>query len=145
MNTLTEIICGLDIFLFVYAALSKLLNHENFVYQLSLYFQNSIAHIVSFLIPVSELLIAGLLTLKKFRKIGIISFIILMILFSIYIGMLLLSNKNLPCNCGGMISSLSWKQHFLFNLFFIAINLYLIITHKKTKTAVRNERGYLKY
>ena len=131
LNIITEIVCSLDIFLFVYAAVSKLLNHENFVHQLSLYFQNSLALVISFSIPVFELLIAGLLTLKKFRNIGISCFIILMILFSIYIGVLLLSNKNLPCNCGGMISTLSWKQHFLFNLFFITINLFLIITYKK--------------
>jgi hypothetical protein len=29
-------------------------------------------------------------------------------------------DTSLPCSCGGIIAKLSWKEHVVFNLFFIA-------------------------
>ncbi|MEI9912231.1 MAG: MauE/DoxX family redox-associated membrane protein [Bacteroidota bacterium] len=30
--------------------------------------------------------------------------------------------RHLPCGCGGVMSKMSWKQHILFNLFFLIVN-----------------------
>jgi hypothetical protein len=40
-------------------------------------------------------------------------------------------DKNLPCSCGGIISKLSWKQHILFNLFFIMLSITGIKVQRK--------------
>jgi hypothetical protein len=41
--------------------------------------------------------------------------------FTGYIGFMLLSNIELPCSCGGVISSLSWKNHLVFNILFLLL------------------------
>jgi hypothetical protein len=40
-------------------------------------------------------------------------------------------DKNLPCSCGGIISKLSWKQHIIFNLFFIVLSVIGIRFQKR--------------
>jgi putative oxidoreductase len=37
----------------------------------------------------------------------------------------------LPCSCGGVISSMSWKQHLVFNVHCIAINIVAINLFKR--------------
>jgi hypothetical protein len=52
---------------------------------------------------------------------------------------MLLSEKDLPCSCGGIISSLSWRQHIIFNGVFILLAITGIIFSKQTaphKTAL---------
>lgn len=51
--------------------------------------------------------------------------LVLMMAFTVYIGMALVGAwEKLPCGCGSVISSLSWKQHFFFNLFFLLFSGY---------------------
>jgi len=33
---------------------------------------------------------------------------------------MVITDDNLPCSCGGVIQQLSWTQHIVFNLIFIA-------------------------
>ncbi|MEJ7778751.1 MAG: MauE/DoxX family redox-associated membrane protein [Daejeonella sp.] len=58
---------------------------------------------------------------------------ILLFLFSMYI-ILVINHafERIPCSCGGIISKLTWGQHLVFNLFFLALALAgFIISTKK--------------
>jgi hypothetical protein len=46
-----------------------------------------------------------------------------MLLFTGYIFIMLKYSSYLPCSCGGVLSNMSWKQHFVFNLAFSALAL----------------------
>ena len=123
----------LFILLFVYAAVSKLINHHQFYNDLrnSIVFGNQVvSEIMSWGIPVLELVIALLLVIPKFNKKGLYMALILMTGFTLYIGGTLLINElgiaELPCSCGGVISHLSWQQHLLFNTFFVLLGIIAI-------------------
>lgn len=121
-NTYIDLISLIFILLFVYAAISKLLDFDNFKIQLG---QSPIlspfAGWVSFFIPLLELIIALLLMFKRSQFVGLLSSFILMFLFSVYIYIMLNYSTFVPCSCGGILEKMTWKQHLLFNIIFVVL------------------------
>ena len=118
-STIVEIISSLLIFLFIYAALSKILDLDKFKYQLSQSpFISRISGFIAWAIPMGEILIAISLVFKRTRLTGLYLSFFLMQLFTGYIFIMLRYSSYLPCSCGGVLSNMSWKQHFFFNLGF---------------------------
>ena len=134
INLLNILTCYLLIFLFTYTGVSKLIDHEVFEAVIS---RSPIikqqATIISWLIPVVELLIVVMLLLQQYRKTGLLLSLLLMIIFTAYIGYMILFTPNLPCSCGGVLKQLSWSNHLLFNSFFIVLTLISLFPISKHK------------
>jgi hypothetical protein len=123
-KTIVEIVSALLVFLFVYAAVSKLLDFGKFRYQLGQSpFITSISWLVVWVIPIGEIAISILLIIRVTRASGLYLSFFLMLLFTGYIFIMLKYSSYLPCSCGGVLSNMSWKQHFVFNLAFSALAL----------------------
>ena len=130
-NAVVEIIVSLLVFLFVYAAVSKLLDLNKFRYQLGQSpFMTRFAPIAVWAIPLSEILISITLMIKRFRTTGLYLSFYLMLVFSGYIYIMLRYSPYLPCTCGGVLSFMSWKQHLAFNLLFAGLVLLGAILHQ---------------
>jgi hypothetical protein len=117
-----EIISTTLILLFVYTAISKFLSLDHFedvLWQAPLIGNG--AGVVARAVPLTELAIALLLFFPGTRLKGLYASFGLLVLFTGYLIFMILSDSTLPCQCGGVISSLSWMQHIFFNLFFIGI------------------------
>jgi len=112
---------GLFILLFTYTASSKLyaLRKFRFVLHISPLLKDY-SRLLSVGVPVIELCIAVLLFIPATAKAGMTAGVSLLLLFTAYIIYMITTDPNLPCSCGGVIQQLSWKQHIVFNLFFIA-------------------------
>ena len=124
INHLNIVTCYLLIFLFTYTGVSKLIDHE--VFEAAILRSPIIklqATIISWLIPVIELLIVVMLLLPQYRKAGLLFSLLLLTVFNAYIGYMILFIPDLPCSCGGVLKELSWSNHLLFNSFFILITL----------------------
>ncbi len=120
---LTDIIVTLIIMMFLYASFSKYFDFASFRRAMHNqpfpYWLNTLLIII---IPPVEIIISFLLFREKTRKKGLWATVILMSLFTFYIGAILLNFfPSAPCSCGGIIRLLSWQQHLFFNLFFITI------------------------
>ena len=127
-NTIVELISALLLFLFIYTALSKLLDFDKFKYQISQSpFITNISWLVIWSIPLAELIISICLIFKRTRSAGLYLSFFLMLLFTGYIFIMLKYSSYLPCSCGGVLSIMSWKQHFIFNLAFTGLSLTGII------------------
>lgn len=128
-NILLELICLLYVLLFVYAAVSKLLDFENFQVQLGQSpLISSFAGFTSFFIPILELLLAFFLIFPKSRRMSLYLSTFLMSAFSAYIFVMINFSPNVPCSCGGILEQLNWNEHLYFNLLFVFIGtiaLYL--------------------
>ncbi|MBF7092625.1 hypothetical protein IUY40_13900 [Flavobacterium sp. ALJ2] len=117
-----ETICFLYILLFVYAAISKLLDFENFRVQLGQSpLLSAFAGSIAWLVPIVELLISLLLVLKRWRLIGFFAAFSLMVMFTAYIYIILNYSSFVPCSCGGILEKLGWKEHLFFNFVFIML------------------------
>lgn len=119
---LLEIICMLFVILFVYAAMSKLMDYQNFKLLLgkSPLLTDS-ADLVVWFIPTIEIIIALLLVIPKYRLLGLYASFSLIIMFTAYLIIILNFAENIPCACGGILQRLGWREHIYFNLFFILI------------------------
>ena len=125
-----EIIGALFILLFLYTALSKYYAFGTFRWALgkSPLIGKTLAPYVAVTIPVLETLIALLLFFPKTRRKGLWASLVIMSLFTLYLGYMIIFTPNLPCNCGGVIKNMSWNQHLVFNIFFTllaALGLWL--------------------
>jgi len=114
------------VFLWVYAAVSKLNSFQLFKIQM---FRQAIPHSVAIFIiwtlPAAELLVAGLLLFDKTRDAGFKISAGLLGIFTIYIILILLNVfGRIPCSCGGVIQALGWKLHLVFNLFFLLLSCF---------------------
>lgn len=129
----------LTILLFMYTAVSKLLEYDKFVFQMRLAPLPMIrtwAPIVAWIIPIVELLLVALLYKKRTRYLGMVSSLVLLTCFEIYITWMKIvemqTGARLPCTCGGIISTMGWTTHLLFNAVFILL-LGLSIYYDRTK------------
>lgn len=122
----------LFILLFVYAAVSKLLDFETFQIQLG---QTTLLRPVADWLPwavvVTELLVASLLCFVKTRLLGLYMSLFLMILFTVYIVIILSFVANVPCSCGGVLQAMGWKDHLIFNGFLMVIAFIGILIQRK--------------
>lgn len=130
------VMCYLFVLLFVYAALSKLLDFNTFQNQLGQSpLLSSYAHWIVWTVPISEILIAILLCISRFRILGLYGFYGLMIMFTTYIIIILNFTSYTPCSCGGVLEKLGWIEHLYFNLAFIilsALSIVLLSSNKKS-------------
>lgn len=128
---LNELLPALLILLFAYTGIMKLIDHDNFQGTLS---QSDLvgnwSQILAWFIPVIELGTAFLLLIPRTKVPGLVMSIVLMCVFTIYVFYMIEFIPHLPCNCGGVIKAMSWKQHLIFNFCFTAISISGYMTSK---------------
>jgi putative oxidoreductase len=121
---ISNVIACLFIFLFVYTAVNKIWKFHNFNWVLgTLPVIGSYNSLIAYFVPTAELITTLLLFNTQTRKYGFISSFLLMLVFSGYLIFMVLFTRDLPCNCGGVLSHLSWRQHIAFNLFFLLLSI----------------------
>lgn len=132
----TEVTSALLILLFSYTGIMKLIDHDNFQGVLS---QSDLlgkwAQILAWVIPVVELITVLLLFITRTKIIGLSICIVLMCVFTFYVFYMIVFMPHLPCNCGGVIKLMSWREHLVFNVFFTMI---AILGYRTTKHIENN-------
>jgi uncharacterized membrane protein YphA (DoxX/SURF4 family) len=125
-----EIISLLFIMLFVYAAVSKLMDVEKFRIQIG---QSPLltgyAAWIAWGIPLLEILISVALAVPRWRLPGLYAAFSLMVMFTAYIIAILQFSEYIPCSCGGVLQQMSWTAHLVFNTGFILMAMIGVILH----------------
>lgn len=113
--------------LFIYTDLSKLIELQFFqdTLQKSPFIPVQAVSIISITLPVFELLLAFGLFVSKFQYISLFLSFLLMLLFTTYTILIYFFSPEIPCACGGIISSLSWPGHIILNSI---LTILLLIT-----------------
>jgi len=137
-----EIIAALFILLFTYTALSKLTQQEAFEITLTKSpLITTYAGLISFALPISELIVAGFLFFPKTKLAGLYSSLLLMLLFTAYLSYMTLFIKDLPCSCGGVLQQLSWQQHLWFNIFFTGLAVLGIYLQRRIRISFQSSHS----
>jgi hypothetical protein len=127
-----EIICSLLVLLFVYAAVSKLIDFQKFRVQLGQSpLITSLAGFFVWLVPAVEILVAVSLANSRLRLPGLYASFCLLTMFSAYIVAITHFSEFIPCSCGGLLQKMSWNEHLAFNCCFIILNIIAIILFTK--------------
>jgi len=126
-------ICGLVvkiatsilILLWVYTGLDKLFRWKesrNAFHNQT--FPAELAEVLTFTIPILELSMAGLLLFAATRWWGFLLSILLLTIFTTYVGLIWVGAfPRVPCNCAGILQSLGWSEHFILNSILIAVSI----------------------
>ncbi len=144
-NYLIEAITFLFILLFMYAAVTKLLDFENFQIQLEQFpFLAEFAVSLSWVVPAILITVALLFFRSKLRLVALYASLFLMIMFTGYIIAVLNFADAIPCSCGGVIPSLSWNQHLVFNIGFLSLAVVGIgMTHENKRAESTSKNNLL--
>lgn len=128
----TNIICYLIAFLFCYAAISKILDFENFQVQLAQSpLLSAFAGFISYAVIIVELTLAFYFCLPHFQKLALYCSLGLMSAFTIYIYLILHYSDFVPCSCGGILEKLGWTEHLIFNIIVVLLLLTAILVSEK--------------
>ena len=126
-STIIETVCLLFVLLFVYAAVSKLLDFENFQVQLGQSpLISAFAAWVSWLVPLLEVLLSTALIIPRFRRVGLVGGLCLMSMFTTYIFIVLHFSSFVPCSCGGILEKMDWNTHLIFNIIFVLLAIFAL-------------------
>jgi len=136
-KVIIEIISALFILLFLYTSINKTFHIHTTAIVIGLTSSlDNVSYVVAWSIVVSEYLVSILLLIPKTRRYGLLGSLILMLGFTVYIGLMLMTKSSLPCSCGGVISKLSWKQHLIFNIFFTFLAFVGVWLEMKSKKLI---------
>lgn len=131
-----EICAAILALLWVYTGSYKLADHHKFLVQLEGQpLPKDLINIVSILIPIIELMVAIMLTIKKTRTAGFWISAVLLVAFTSYISLIMLNVfNNIPCSCAGVFEHMSWTTHLYFNIFCLII-CFTGLYHQRRKGA----------
>lgn len=133
-NAIIEIISFLFVFLFLYAAVSKLIDYQKFRAQLGQSpMLTSFADWVSWIVPAVEIGISTMLVFPRWRLLGLYAAFSLMVMFTAYIVMITKFSEYVPCSCGGILQNMTWNQHLLFNIVFLGFGIAGILLNSNNK------------
>jgi uncharacterized membrane protein YphA (DoxX/SURF4 family) len=135
-----DIIYVLFAVLFVYAAVTKLLAYDEFKVQISKSpLISNHEWWLSWFIPGIEIIIAAMLFVKRLQLLALYAAFSLMFVFTVYIAFMLKFTPNLPCSCGGILSTMGWEEHLIFNIGFTllaVIGVVIFNTQNKKEAAL---------
>jgi len=131
-HLLYEIPAAILMFLYLYASFSKYFDLQEFRHAMRMQpFPPFLRTAMFWGLPPVEIVTSVLLVISRTRKFAYSLSMGLLIAFTLYIGIILLDFfPHVPCTCGGLISKLTWKQHLIFNIIFIGINIWGLRTMK---------------
>jgi hypothetical protein len=112
-----ESISSFFILLFVYTAITKIVNFYSLSYVVSKTpFFGHWSNLIAGGIPVTELVVSTMLFFPRWRTAGLLGALMIMSMFTFYILYMMAFARELPCACGGVISAMGWKWHLVFNV-----------------------------
>lgn len=135
-----RVVAALLLLLFLYTALSKLLEYDVFLGQLRAQpLAGWLTEALALGLVPAELLCCGLLFFERTRRYGFYLSALLMALFSGYVALALLGVfGKVPCSCGGVLRGMGWGIHLVFNLFFLGLALTGIFLTSKERRYARH-------
>jgi putative oxidoreductase len=138
-SNLLSFISALLILLYVYTAVSKWMDFDQFKAQM--YGQALpvwLAHLLIFTLPATEIFTAILLLFNRTQLAGYYLSAVLLLIFTGYVALVVFHFfDRVPCACGGVIRALGWELHLLFNVFFLLLTILAIKLHNRERRTAR--------
>jgi predicted transporter len=122
----------LFVLLFLYAAVSKLIDFQKFRVQLGQSpLLTAYAGWFAWIVPGLEIMISVMLLSNRLRLSGLYAAFSLMVMFTTYIIAILQFSDYIPCSCGGILSGMHWSAHLIFNSIFTLISATAILIYPR--------------
>lgn len=126
ISWLTEILYA---FLFSYTGYSKLSDIGPFTKGISKTpIFGHYAGIIAYGVPILEIVLAFgiVMPFRRIKHVSLALSVVLLGIFTVYLIVMILFVKEKLCHCGGVIGSMGWTHHLVFNLVFLLLGLWAI-------------------
>lgn len=137
-GTVPNIIVHAYAFLYMYTGYDKLHHVETFIDgNKKIPLIGQYAGLIGWGIPILEILLAVLLVFSflKMGRVALWASVVLMGIFTLYLALMVLFVPDRLCHCGGVIESMDWTTHLIFNLLWLGAGIYAIRKLSKDELA----------
>lgn len=135
---LSELLISLLILFWVYAAIIKLLDYNNYWAEIEGYVGDmTIAKIVAIGLPLIQLGIGSTLPILKTRSAALFSSLLLITFFTCYVAYILFWAEVTPCQCMGIVKGWSWMQHLILDIVVLITNIIAIVLNRITDKQIQ--------
>lgn len=144
-NLIAEIIIFLLLLMWAYTFVSKVLDFDTFRRQINgAYLLSSLGSPLPYLLQVLHLSLVVLLIKKSWRKLGLITSLSVLLLYTGYLIYILKFAPSIPCSCISLYSALNWNDQLLINLAGLVLNIIglIIFSFKQPPHSSRIQTTY---
>jgi hypothetical protein len=129
--TVIDGVSFLFIALFTYAAGNKLLEYDVFKAQIgkSPLIMGHAAWI-AWVVPGVEILLSITFLVPRMQLVSLYGAYSLMLMFTLYIAFILNFSPYVPCSCGGILNTMGWTGHLIFNICFTLLAVVGVFMYK---------------
>lgn len=135
-NIISELIIFILIILWAYTFSSKIFDFNTFNRQIKgAYLLSAGGSVLPYILQAVHLGIVILLIKKNWRRLGLITSLSVMVIYTAYLIYILKFAPSIPCSCIAVIRGMNWNDQLYFNFFALAINIIGLITFFSLKRA----------
>ncbi|WP_394678503.1 MauE/DoxX family redox-associated membrane protein [uncultured Sphingobacterium sp.] len=120
-------------FMYMYTGWAKFMNMATFISGNSkIPYLGAYAKLIGYGIPALEIVLAILLIVPVYwiKRFALRTATLLMGTFTIYLCLMVRFVENKLCHCGGVIESMGWKTHIVFNLIWLIAGIFALVRTK---------------
>lgn len=120
-------------FLYMYTGWAKFMNLSTFIRGNSkIPHLGQYAKLIGYGIPSLEIVLAILLVIPVYRikRFALWTSTLLMAIFIIYLSLMVKFAENKLCDCGGVIESMGWEAHIVFNSIWLIAGIFALVRTK---------------
>ncbi len=120
-------------FLYMYTGWAKFMDISTFIRGNSkIPHLGQYAKLIGYGIPSLEIVLAVLLVIPVYRikRFALWTSILLMAVFIIYLSLMVKFAEKKLCHCGGVIESMGWKTHIVFNIIWLIAGIFALVRTK---------------
>lgn len=141
-NIISETIIFILILVWAYTFASKIFDFDTFDRQIKgAYLLSAGGSVLPYILQVVHLGIVILLLNKNWRKLGLLSSLFVLILYTAYLIYILKFAPSIPCSCIAVMKGMNWNDQLYFNFIGLAINIIGLATFLSLKRAPHSSQA----
>lgn len=127
-NLIAETIIFLLLLMWAYTFVSKLIDFDTFERQINgAYLLSALGSALPYVLQILHLSIVVLLIKKSWRKIGLITSLFILLIYTAYLVYILKFAPTIPCSCISLFRGWNWDDQLWINLAVITLNIIGLI------------------
>lgn len=138
-NIISETVIFILILVWAYTFASKIFDFDTFDRQIKgAYLLSVVGSVLPYILQTVHLGIVILLLNKNWRRLGLITSVSVLTLYTAYLIYILKFAPSIPCSCIAVMTGMNWNDQLYFNFIALAINIIGLITFFSIKRAPHN-------
>ncbi|OJZ01252.1 MauE/DoxX family redox-associated membrane protein [Sphingobacterium sp. 40-24] len=138
-NIISELIIFILILIWAYTFASKIFDFDTFNRQIKgAYLLSAGGAVLPFVLQAIHLVIVIMLLNKNWRRLGLLTSLSVLTIYTAYLIYILKFAPSIPCSCIAVFRGMNWNDQLYFNFIALSINIIGLITFFSLRRAPHN-------